>query len=524
MKTLKYFLLCLELILIVNYSTFAQSQQNWMIYDTTNSIIPSNSIHDIVIDDLNRKWISFWGDGLIHIDENYWTLYNTDNSSIPSNIIASITIDKDLNLWAGGYIDDFRLAKFDGSSWTVWTATNSPIPEKNVRSLTVDSQNSIWFLSTNETNFTPYYLLELTEDSTWIIHPSIESFGYQRQMVFDDDQVLWIGNWHGLYKYDGDTLSFIDGGSLGQYVTDVKIDTSDNIWMATGAAGWGGLVKYDGTIFIEYNILAFAIEFDEYNNLWVGTEGSTDYSSLFKYDGTNWTEFSSINSELPQTYRITDLAFDNFGNLWIGTLDAGLIVFNENGIVIPVELTSFTASAAGNDVHLNWSTATELNNYGFNIEKRQTSDVKQNRSWKEISFVPGHGTTTEQQQYSFIDESVPSGKYQYRLKQIDYDGTFEYSDIVEVEVGLSTEFSLSQNYPNPFNPSTKIQYAIGSPQFVSLKVYDVLGNEVATLVNEEKPAGNYEVDFYAAGLPSGIYFYQLRAGKFIQSKKMILIK
>jgi len=204
-----------------------------------------------------------------------------------------------------------------------------------------------------------------------------------------------------------------------------------------------------------------------------------------------------------------------------------------------VELTSFTASVVGNDVNLNWSTATELNNYGFNVEKRQTSDMKRDKIWNQIGFVAGHGTTTEQQQYSFIDESVSSGKYQYRLKQIDYDGTLEYSDIVEVEVGLPNEFRLEQNYPNPFNPSTIIQYAIDSKKFVSLKVYDVLGNEVTTLANEEKPAGNYEVEFSARGgsayggdarnLSSGIYFYQLRVSSplgqaFIQTRKMVYLK
>ncbi len=156
------------------------------------------------------------------------------------------------------------------------------------------------------------------------------------------------------------------------------------------------------------------------------------------------------------------------------------------------------------------------------------------KTGNKIGFVTGHGTTTEPQFYSFTDESVPSGEYQYRLKQIDFDGSFEYSEIVEVEIEAPTEFSLEQNYPNPFNPITKIKYTISSVTLrqaqsdilVTLKVYDVLGNEVATLVNEEKPAGEYEVEFSdkSEGLPSGIYFYQLAAGNFLQTKKMILMK
>ena len=113
------------------------------------------------------------------------------------------------------------------------------------------------------------------------------------------------------------------------------------------------------------------------------------------------------------------------------------------------------------------------------------------------------------------------------LLKLDFDGNFKYSDIIEVEI-TPLEFSLSQNYPNPFNPSTSIKYAIGSRQFVTLKVYDVLGNEVAILVNEEKPAGSYEIEFKSSvgshQLASGVYYYQLRAGDFIQTKKMILLK
>ncbi len=138
--------------------------------------------------------------------------------------------------------------------------------------------------------------------------------------------------------------------------------------------------------------------------------------------------------------------------------------------------------------------------------------------------------------YSYTDIFVANGLYNYRLKQIDYDGTFKYSNIVQVEVKLPNKFSLEQNYPNPFNPSTSIQYTISSPLFVSLKIYDVLGNEIATLVNEEKPAGEYEVEFSTGlihqTLSSGIYFYQLRAGNpstgseqvFVESKKMILLR
>jgi hypothetical protein len=190
--------------------------------------------------------------------------------------------------------------------------------------------------------------------------------------------------------------------------------------------------------------------------------------------------------------------------------------------IIPVELTSFTAAALGSNVELNWTTATETNNQGFHIERSNGGE------FESVGFVAGHGTTTEIQNYNFVDRNVEVGNYSYRLKQIDYDGTYEYSDVVEVEVIAPAEFSLEQNYPNPFNPSTKISFRLAADSRVSLKVFDVLGQEVMTLVNNELVAGVYDVDFNASGLNSGVYFYKLEASgngvQFSDVKKMILTK
>jgi hypothetical protein len=145
--------------------------------------------------------------------------------------------------------------------------------------------------------------------------------------------------------------------------------------------------------------------------------------------------------------------------------------------------------------------------------------------WEKIGFVDGNGTTTETKSYSFKDKNLTAGKYQYRLKQIDFDGTFEYSNIVEAEILPPAKFSLEQNYPNPFNPSTSIQYAIANRQFVSLKVFNSLGEEVETLVNEYQGAGNHSTFFIVnSTLPSGVYYYQLKAGEFVQTRKMIILK
>jgi len=510
--------------------TFAQNPE-WIIYNTSNSLLPSNNVRHIVVDNLNRKWVSFWGYGVLKIENEDWIIFNTGNSGIPFNVLNSITVDTNSNFWAGSNAGNIRLTKFNGVDWIYWDSTNSPIPEDHVMSLEFDNEGNLWILCMPGPYFGTNYLLELTTDSVWNIHTSFTTFVGYRQMMVDKNQIVWIGDWHGLYKYDGNTLNYISGHP-GQYCTDIKQDSVGNIWIATGLAGWGCLVKYDGISFTSYPaIRAVSIEVDTLGVLWIGTESDANQAELIKYDGNNWISYNSSNSQLPATYRIFDLAFDRFGNLWIATEESGLVVFNENGIVVPVELMSFNAYLVARDVHLNWTTSTEKNNQGFEIHRLAQSDEQ---IWESIGFVPGKGTTTEPQFYSFIDESLQPGKYQYKLKQIDFDGSFEYSDIVEVSVDVPIEFSLSQNFPNPFNPTTKIKYEIPSQArndnvLVVLKIYDVLGNEVSTLVNEEKSAGEYKVEFNVhsdegQNLSSGVYFYQLKAGDFVQTKKMVLLR
>ncbi|MBZ0178020.1 MAG: T9SS type A sorting domain-containing protein [Melioribacteraceae bacterium] len=186
---------------------------------------------------------------------------------------------------------------------------------------------------------------------------------------------------------------------------------------------------------------------------------------------------------------------------------------------IPVELTSFTAAIVGDDAVLNWRTATETNNYGFEVERQNSEE-----SWENVGFVGGGGTTAIPQEYSFTDRLIFSVNIFYRLKQIDFDGSYEYSNVVEVENINPTKFALHQNHPNPFNPSTVISYQLAVNSKVSLKIYDVLGREVAVLEKEYQPAGNYKVEFNAKGLSSGVYYYHLEAGSYSQTKKMILMR
>ncbi len=191
--------------------------------------------------------------------------------------------------------------------------------------------------------------------------------------------------------------------------------------------------------------------------------------------------------------------------------------------VTPVELVSFSSEVENSGVRLSWKTSTETNNKGFEVQRKNNTSEKS--KWETISFVNGNGTSSNIHSYSYLDKNLNFENYSYRLKQVDYNGSFEYSKIINVELGNTVEsYVLNQNYPNPFNPGTTISYELPQSANVIIKVYDVLGNEVKTLVNNNEQAGKHQIYFDASKLSSGIYLYKMQAGKYSEIKKMILLK
>lgn len=262
-------------------------------------------------------------------------------------------------------------------------------------------------------------------------------------------------------------------------------------------------------------------------NIDVKNPGSTysDHAAFWNYnfgaillieDGTDFNNYYHTTSDLVQYFN--QPYYLMMSKATIGTL-AALAEVTDN---VPVELANFSAFALNDGVKLEWTTVSELNNNGFEIERSFNTQT----DFITIGFVEGNGTSTEVNNYSYIDRLELSGvqSIQYRLKQVDFNGTFSYSNIVNVDVNIPNGFVLNQNYPNPFNPSTKISYSVASDAFVLLKVYDFIGREVSTLVSETRPAGIYTITFDASDLPSGTYFYTLSAGNYVSTKKMILLR
>lgn len=193
-------------------------------------------------------------------------------------------------------------------------------------------------------------------------------------------------------------------------------------------------------------------------------------------------------------------------------------------IIVPVEFSAFAANTNGTSVVLDWTTATETNNRGFEIQRKSS-----NSDFVTIGFVAGNGTTTSEKQYTYADNNVAAGVYTYRLRQVDFDGTSAFSKTLEVNVVRPAEYALQQNFPNPFNPSTAIQFSIAADAKVSLKVFNVLGQEVTTLVNSTLSAGTHSVTFDATGLESGVYFARIDAAgidgsSFSSVRKMVVNK
>ncbi|MBK8554191.1 MAG: T9SS type A sorting domain-containing protein [Ignavibacteria bacterium] len=255
-------------------------------------------------------------------------------------------------------------------------------------------------------------------------------------------------------------------------------------------------------------------------------------------NGTYWIDYCAGGTlasgpwNPPRTIAgqpLTGNAFQRLGTTfaWIAAVDGAnaqgvpFIIYGTTG-PLPVELSSFSSNIIGRDVTLNWTTASELNNSKFEIERSV------NNSWTKIGEVAGNGTTSSSSSYSYSDKNLTSNTYNYRLKQIDFNGNFEYFNLSnEVVIGVPSVFELAQNYPNPFNPSTKITYSIPFDGNVSLTVYDAMGKEISRLVDNNQTAGYYSIDFNASNFASGIYYYNINVNgqsNFSDTKKMLLVK
>ena len=396
-----------------------------------------------------------------------------------------------------------------GDSWNVQLS----ITDFTFHSIHFTDENNGWVAGSNGIAFHT-----TNGGTTWIQQYPPTQGGWLWPIFFIDNNIGWTAGdpLFGLFK------STNGGNSWMSYPIPV-VERIYSLIFLDYNTGWvsaahGQIAKsVDGGITWE-NLQSGTSEylrdifFIDYNTGWcVGHNGTILYTTDA---GVNWISQSS------NTFSV--LRAVQFINVLIGWAvgENGVILKTENA-GIPVELVSFIAELVGNSVNLSWITATELNNFGFEVERKYLDE------WEKIGFVDGVGTTTEMQYYSFTDninELKLSDKISYRLKQLDLDGTYEYSNEVEVIIEQPTEYFLSQNFPNPFNPGTTISFTLKETTDVNLKVYDLIGNLIAIIVDENLNSGKHEITFDGTGLTSGVYYYKLEAGRYKNVKKMLLIK
>jgi len=365
-------------------------------------------------------------------------------------------------------------------------------------------------------------------------------------IVFFLSSTIWATNINGRFivvSNDSSKLSLLlqintntVSEAMGGATIVIGFDTSATTFKSNPIKNTDYIVHY----FCDGNYSPATITRPMSNKIWVNIDLPFNNSNngTIVASGVNWTDVATIHFDIANANSLASFVWITNSTFWGVYDDDNISLWNIgqfedlSNYIIPVELVSFSASVLDhNSVQLKWITATELNNYGFEVERKLNIKGRTTDEWTKIGFVEGMGNSTSPVEYSFNDPAKHNSSIiNYRLKIIDLDGTFSYSDVVEV-MTIPLSYELAQNYPNPFNPSTKISWQSPVSSHQTLKVYDVLGNEVATLVDEFKPAGFHEVVFNSENFASGVYIYRLQMDattgsgqSFTETRKMVLLR
>ena len=403
-----------------------------------------------------------------------------------------------------------------GSSWTI-TADGLSFSFFGIP-ITQDPTHPDTLYMMNGTNFSR----STDFGSTWTtISTSVGSNSAPCDIeVFPDTSIILVGdNGTGIFRSTDYGITWAQTYSTSGEIPTISVDFQNpGIAWATKWSGGGGMLK--STNFGQTWTL---VPYFGSINMWgihiQESDGKIILANSYSTSPGSWRSTDAGATWIPINIPASGYQVVSIDSMTQFAAQGGGFYKLDSPYFIPVELTSFSASIIDGNTTLNWTTATELNNLGFEIEKSLNNEI-----FEKIGFVPGYGTTSESKNYNFFISNLPSQKTYYRLKQVDFDGTFEYSSSVEVMGVTPVEFFLKQNYPNPFNPSTKIGFTLPIESNVKISVYNLIGQKVGELVNSKFSAGNHSVDFNASNLSSGIYLYKIEAGNFTSVKKMQLMK
>lgn len=434
--------------------------------------------------------------------------------------MATIDVDSNNKVWlasdekVGSNDASIHVRYSEGPNYTSWSlaATLATDPDHDdICVITAFATSGIpkigvLWSNQNDNDFHFSYHIDSEDPATWY-GPETASPGQSGS--FSDDHMNFAVSSDGTI-YAAVKTSYDSGGETTIALLERETDGTWNVYSVTNSDATRPIALLD----------------DSNNKIYVFY--TTSYVAAndiaYKYASTSNFSFSSgsiVNgsynnvSSTKQTFSDDVVVMYSNGDKWYGKIEG------TTSLPLPVELVFFNGIFTDNKVELLWQTETEIDNYGFIIEKTVNSET----NWSSIGFVAGNGNSNSPKYYNYQDFDITkAGKYYYRLKQIDNDGTYAYSDIITIEVGLSDGFFLSQNYPNPFNPTTSIDFSLPERQMVTVRIFNPLGELVDELVNEIREAGSYSVSFDATNLPGGVYFYTITAGNYSASRKMSLLK
>lgn len=498
MKKLAYRKFCLIIISLIFVSIHIQAQNGWILIDTMAN--PRVGATASVVDG-KIFLIGGWASVNLNTNEMYDPSTNmwTSRASMPTprGFLSSVVIDGKIYVIAGGYpIATKKLEVYDAAT-DVWTTkADLNVARINGRAAAVGGKIYV-FAGNPNTRSCEYYD---TQTDTWT---------YFSDFPETSGGIVSVAAYNGLiYVFGGGYYTGLNTVYIYNPQTDEWTRKSD---MPTPRTVAQACLMYDKIFVIggatgEYVSSAANEMYDPTSDTFLIGEPMPVPSAFLSC--------AVVNNKI-YTFEGTEDWVTSVGRVWKydPLLDTLVAPF------VPVELTSFTASANGKEVTLSWTTATELNNFEFEVQRSFEGS-----EFVTIGVVYGKGTTTERQDYTYCDKNLSDGKYSYRLKQVDYNGSYEYSDDVEVDFRAFKSYLLDQNYPNPFNPATTIGFGLQNKSNVKITILNAIGEEVAVVLNEERESGYHTVEFNAANLPSGVYFYQLQAGGYIEMKKMLLLK
>ena len=485
------------------------NDQTWINYSTSNSGIPDNDVRAIAIDGSGNKWIGTSSGGMAKLDGSTWTVYNNSTPGLPGNYITTISIDSSGNKWIGTISSG--LARFDNINWSVFTYTNLELLDNRVSSIAIDSTGNKWIGTGGG--------LGRFDGTEWMDFTTSNSglpFFYVSSIVIDGSGNKWIGTWGGgLAKFDGTNWTVYNTSNSGlpdNMVMTLTLDSSGNKWIGTLS---GGLVKFDGTNWTVYNTSnsglpdndVRSIAIDHSGNKWVGTWGG-----LAKFDGSNWTIYTTSNSGLPDNY-VNSIAIDGLENKWIGTSNTGGLakfdstnwtVYNTSNSDLPSNSINSIAIDNSGNKWIGCNGLVKFDDTNWTVYTSSNSGLPINNVMS--LTIDGFGN-----KWIGTDDG---------LAVFNEEGITSVKDILNKD--STGEPVLFQNYPNPFSSYTNILFNLSKNSFVSLKVFDLEGRVVATIVSGEMTAGIHLQKWYSGLISNGIYLYQLKTDLFSETKKLIL--